>query len=118
MIKIILRRIIVLAHIKQKNNINKISPINFNNLYIFDPMSELKSRLEHILREVDTLCNINKQLKNEILLLKKELSELKNEAKLEDFKSKKLKHNDITKDDIDTILTEVNECIEMVKAMA
>jgi predicted RNase H-like nuclease (RuvC/YqgF family) len=81
-------------------------------------MSELKSRLELILKEVETLCNINKQLNNEIFVLKKELSELNNDAKLEGYNSDKLKHSEVTVDDIDTLIREVNECIEMVKVMA
>jgi predicted RNase H-like nuclease (RuvC/YqgF family) len=81
-------------------------------------MSELKSRLELILKEVETLCYINKQLNNEIFVLKKELSELNNDAKLEGYNSGKLKHSEVTVDDIDALIQEVNECIEMVKVMA
>jgi hypothetical protein len=81
-------------------------------------MSELKSRLELVLKEVETLCNINKHLNNEILVLKKEMSELNNDAKLEGNNSDKLKHSEVTVDDIDTLIQEVNECIEMVKEMA
>jgi predicted RNase H-like nuclease (RuvC/YqgF family) len=81
-------------------------------------MSELKSRLEHILKEVNTLCAINKQLNNENVILKKELSELKKEVRLEGLSSEKFKHNEITASEINALIKEVDECIEMVKTMA
>ena len=81
-------------------------------------MSELKSRLEYILKEVNTLCAVNKQLNNENVILKKELSELKKEVRLDGQSSEKLKHNEITASEISALIKEVDECIEMVKTMA
>jgi regulator of replication initiation timing len=81
-------------------------------------MSELKSRLEYILKEVNTLCAVNKQLNNENVILKKELSELKKEVRLDGQSSEKLKHNEITASEISARIKEVDECIEMVKTMA
>ena len=81
-------------------------------------MSELKSRLDRILSEVNALCDINKQLKNENLELKKELSELKKSARPEGKIPDSPKHNNFTTNEINTLIGEIDECIELVKKLA
>lgn len=81
-------------------------------------MSALKSRLEHILSEVNLLCDINKQLKNENSELKKELSELRKRERPEGKMPESQKHNTFSANEINTLIMEIDECIDLVKKMA
>ena len=81
-------------------------------------MSELKSRLDHILSDVKSLCDINKQLKYENSELKKELSELRKRERQPGIVPESQKHNTISTNEINTLITEIDECIELVKKMA
>jgi cell division septum initiation protein DivIVA len=81
-------------------------------------MSELKSRLDQILSDIKTLCDINKQLKYENSELRKELSELRKRERQKGIIPESQKHNTISANDINTLIREVDECIELVKKMA
>lgn len=84
-------------------------------------MSELHSRLNNILSDVQSLMRINYKLNKEILELKKELSEIKLRVKdgannAIDAKDSE-KNYKLLKEEIDGCLKEVTATIEIAKSL-
>jgi cell division septum initiation protein DivIVA len=83
-------------------------------------MSSLLSRLSKIREDIELLGNINNDLKKEILELKEELSKQKSEkvevpqvSNLSNIQQKQIKNTN----EIEACLSEVKECIDLLKSM-
>jgi predicted nucleic acid-binding Zn-ribbon protein len=83
-------------------------------------MSTLILRLSRIREDIERLCDINNDLKTEILKLKEELSKQKNKQvdvsqtpNLSNIQQKQYHHST----EIEACISEVRECINLLKSL-